>query len=99
MTIAEMTVKLDNALSEKFNEYIEHHKALTPYTNRTLSDKEVEEANVILKNIQDSFKECVAAMKFIDAKHQWVVKVVSEYNEFIDNLKKATEEKVVTPSN
>ena len=88
-TITELAKQLDSAVNEKFAEYQELHKELQPYTNRQLEDKEVDEVNKVLHSIQNAYSEMHPALHLYVYRNQFAVNATTEYQAFVENLKKA----------
>ena len=88
-SIKELVDDLDRAMVLKFDEYNKHQTALTPFRGVTLDDEKVKRVNEILADIQSSFNELYPALHFVVFKHQQVSGMMTSYEAFIEQLKKA----------
>jgi hypothetical protein len=91
-----MVKELDAQLTTSWEAYVQLHKDLEVYANRDLQGEELEAANKILVNIQESFKEIYQVFLFIGTKLEFAQKASADYSAFIDNIKKANTPKEIT---
>jgi hypothetical protein len=88
MDMQELYDEFEKQLIEEWSRYRSYHDDLKRYRGRDLSD-EFEEVNEVLFNIQRSFATIYPCLNFIVKRHDFAVKALYEYDELIDDLKKA----------
>jgi len=86
-TLEQIISLLEAELNKNYEEYLTYHRELKPYTERQLEEGEVAEANKILANIQNKFKELYPVYHWITFRFEYATNVIKSYNEFIDRLK------------
>jgi hypothetical protein len=87
--IEKLTNELDVEINRLWSEYIDLHKELDTHRGKPITDTNLDEVNVILKAIQEKFAILYPAYHFIATRHQYVSNAVTEYNEFIETIKKS----------
>lgn len=69
-------------------EYIRHHDELKSFRGKPI-DNDVERVNEILFNIQKSFSSVYPCLNFILKRHDFAKSAMREYDQFIEDIKKA----------
>lgn len=87
--IQKLTNELDVEITRIWEEYVQLHKSLDTYRGKPIVDTNLEDVNGLLKQIQEKFAQLYPAYHFIATRHQHVSNAVTEYNEFIETLKKS----------
>lgn len=88
-TIEKLTNDLDAAITQAWSDYIDLHKELDTHRGKPIDDTNLEVVNNLLKTIQEKFAQLYPAYHFIATRHQHVSNAVTQYNEFIETLKKS----------
>ena len=89
LLIEKLTNELDVEITRAWDEYIELHKELDQHRGQPINDTNLDDVNRILKTIQEKFAELYPAFNLIAVRHQYVSNAVTQYNEFIETLKKS----------
>ena len=87
--IEKLTNELDLEITRVWAEYIDLHKELDTHRGTPISETNLDEVNRLLKAIQEKFASLYPAYHFIATRHQYVSNAVTEYNEFIETIKKS----------
>jgi hypothetical protein len=87
--IEKLTNELDSEITKVWDEYIDLHKELDQHRGKPIDDTNLDEINRVLKTIQEKFSELYPAFNLIAVRHQYVSNAVTQYNEFIETLKKS----------
>jgi hypothetical protein len=87
--IEKLTNELDTAITQTWSDYLDLHKELDAHRGKPIDDTNLDEVNRILKTIQEKFAQLYPAYHFIATRHQHVSNAVTQYNEFIEILKKS----------
>lgn len=87
--IEKLTNELDVEITRTWSEYLDLHKELDAHRGKPLNDTNLDEVNNILKAIQEKFALLYPSYHFIATRHQFVSNAVTQYNEFIELIKKS----------
>lgn len=85
--IQELIRELDELLIERSQVYIDLHKEFDRFRGKPIEDVDV--VNKILEEIQDTFRDMYPAYHFIGERYPTTVKIVEEYDAFIQGLTSA----------
>lgn len=91
MNLDVMIKDVEKELLTNWEVYLNYHKELQKYAGQELSkfsQEQIDDANRILKGIQDTFQLIYPAFSFALTKHQWADNAIKGYNEFIETIKK-----------
>lgn len=84
----ELVEKLNEELTENFNEYLKLHREFDAWRGKALTGDDHVEVNRILGLIQVKFAELYGVYHFIASRYQHAVDTTNKYNDFIEALKK-----------
>lgn len=87
--ITSLTQDLNNMIDLGFDEYKKAHENLNKYRGITISEEILPEVNIALEKVQTCFAAIYPALNFINYRYQYAVQATSDYNTFIEELKKA----------
>lgn len=87
MSLKDLMQTLETKLNERYEEYLSWHRELVPFTERELKPEELEQVNMILKNIQDTFAEIYPVYHWITFRNEYATNAMNSYNDFIERLK------------
>lgn len=88
MDIARLTMDLDTALVEKYNEYVNVQEKLNPFRGKILHGDDVHTVNAILQDIQNTFNEMHPALNMIGYRYQWACNLANAHTILLDQLVK-----------
>ena|ERR1700750_70641 len=85
----QMMIDLEAYLTQKYAEYLEHHKEFDTFRGKQLTDEDVVAVNKVIENIQKSFVDIYPICHFVAHRHQFVTNAVNSHDDFLDSIQKA----------
>lgn len=88
MELKDLIEQIDAKITEKNDKYAALHRELDTFRGKEIGD-DVDKVNNLLIEIQTAFRELYPALHFIATRHQYAVNICTDYDGFIESIKKA----------